>query len=346
MNRSAPAGPCVRCWHITDAPECIPAGPFGTAIFIHLKSMNSLAKASRKSAPDSVSPNRRRVGLLLLLPLIFAVLFSAAYPAAYLALTSISKSTMGKPFISWVGLNNFVSALQGDFAWSLMRTALFAIPTSLVQLILGVAIAVLLNSKMRFRSLGRTLLLLPLMSPPVMVGIAWKVMLHPTGGFVSRTLAQFAWLHTPSSFLGEMPWAILSIAAADTWQWTPFIVILVYATLQTLPAEFEEAARIDGAGYPRILFAVQLPLLAPALIAIYLLKLILSFKTFDLVYVLTSGGPGVETSLSSYKIWQTLFQDFNLGMASAQTLLLCLIVTLITLPVTWWHRRIQRTASL
>jgi multiple sugar transport system permease protein len=295
--------------------------------------MNSLAKASRKSAPHSVSPNRRRVGLLLLLPLIFAVLFSAAYPAAYLALTSISKSTMGKPFISWVGLNNFVSALQGDFAWSLTRTALFAI-------------AVLLNSKMRFRSLGRTLLLLPLMSPPVMVGIAWRVMLHPTGGFVSRTLGQFAWLHTPSSFLGEMPWAILSIAAADTWQWTPFIVILVYAALQTLPAEFEEAARIDGAGYPRILFAVQLPLLAPALIAIYLLKLILSFKTFDLVYVLTSGGPGVETSLSSYKIWQTLFQDFNLGMASAQTLLLCLIVTLITLPVTWWHRRIQRTASL
>jgi multiple sugar transport system permease protein len=292
--------------------------------------MNSLAKASRKSAPHSVSPNRRRVGLLLLLPLIFAVLFSAAYPAAYLALTSISKSTMGKPFISWVGLNNFVSALQGDFAWSLTRTALFAIPTSLVQLILGVAIAVLLNSKMR-------------------AGNGWNCL---EGHVASdrRICQPDAWpvrlVTYASSFLGEMPWAILSIAAADTWQWTPFIVILVYAALQTLPAEFEEAARIDGAGYPRILFAVQLPLLAPALIAIYLLKLILSFKTFDLVYVLTSGGPGVETSLSSYKIWQTLFQDFNLGMASAQTLLLCLIVTLITLPVTWWHRRIQRTASL
>jgi multiple sugar transport system permease protein len=113
-----------------------------------------------------------------------------------------------------------------------------------------------------------------------------------------------------------------------------------------LPLELEEAARIDGASQLKILFQVQLPLLAPALLAIYLLKLILSFKTFDLVYVLTAGGPGVETSLSSYKIWKTLFQDFNLGMGSAQTLLLCLIVTSITLPVTWWHRRIQRTANL
>jgi multiple sugar transport system permease protein len=293
-----------------------------------------------------VSPSRRRIGTLLLLPLVFAVLFFAAYPAAYLVLTSISKSTMGRPFISWVGINNFVSALQGDFAWSLVRTALFAIPTSVVQLVLGVAIAVLLNTKIRFRSLCRTLLLLPLMSPPVMVGVAWKVMLHPTGGFVSRALSQFGWLHAPSSFLGEMPWAILSIAAADTWQWTPFVIILVYAALQTLPLELEEAARIDGASQLKILFQVQLPLLAPALLAIYLLKLILSFKTFDLVYVLTAGGPGVETSLSSYKIWQTLFQDFNLGMGSAQTLLLCLLVTSITLPVTWWHRRFQRTASL
>jgi multiple sugar transport system permease protein len=310
------------------------------------KSMSSFAKTSCKSAAHRVSPHRRRAGALLLLPLIFSVLFFAAYPAAYLALTSISKSTMGRPFISWVGLNNFVSAWQSDFLWSLMRTVLFAIPTSLVQLAVGIAIAVLLNAKVRFRTLSRTLLLLPLMSPPVMVGVAWKVMLHPTGGFVSRALRQFAWLHPPASFLGEMPWAILSIAAADTWQWTPFIVILVYAALQTVPTELEEAARIDGAGYLKILFAVQLPWLVSALVAIYLLKLILSFKTFDLVYVLTSGGPGVETSLSSYKIWKTLFQDFNLGMASAQTLLLCLIVTLITLPVTWWHRRIQRTASL
>jgi multiple sugar transport system permease protein len=192
-----------------------------------------------------VSPSRRRIGTLLLLPLVFAVLFFAAYPAAYLVLTSISKSTMGRPFISWVGINNFVSALQGDFAWSLVRTALFAIPTSVVQLVLGVAIAILLNAKMRFRSLWRTLLLLPLMSPPVMVRVAWKVMLHPTGGFVSRALSQFGWLHAPSSFLGEMPWAILSIAAADTWQWTPFVIILVYAALSDV------ASRIRRSGPDR-----------------------------------------------------------------------------------------------
>jgi multiple sugar transport system permease protein len=123
--------------------------------------------------------------------LILATLFCTVYPAAYLALTSISKSTMGRSFISWVGLNNFGLALQSDFAWSLMRTALFAVPTSLVQLILGVGIAVLLNSNTRFRSFARTLLLLPLMSPPVMVGVAWKVMLHPTGGFIARTLDRF-----------------------------------------------------------------------------------------------------------------------------------------------------------
>jgi multiple sugar transport system permease protein len=124
-----------------------------------------------------------------------------------------------------------------------------------------------------------------------MVGVAWKLMLLPSGGLVNGILTRLNILPAPQSFLGETPWAALSIALVDTWQWTPFVVLLAYAALQTLPLDIEAAARIDGANVWQRFIYIKLPMLAPSLAAIFLLKLILSFKIFDLIYVLTVGGP-------------------------------------------------------
>jgi multiple sugar transport system permease protein len=121
---------------------------------------------------------------------------------------------------------------------------------------------------------------------------------------------------------------------------------LAYAALQTLPRDVEEAARIDGAKVWQRFFHIKLPLLAPSLAAIFLLKLILSFKIFDLIYVLTAGGPAVDTNLATFKIRRTLFQDFNLGLASAETIIFSLFVGLITLPVTWLNKKMQFAADL
>ncbi|MEQ8282784.1 MAG: sugar ABC transporter permease [Roseitalea porphyridii] len=280
-------------------------------------------------------------GLVMVLPLVVGLVVFAVYPFAYLIVLSFSESSLGRPMTDWVGLGNFAYALEGRFGDTLWRTVFFAVPLSLVQIALGVLIAVLFNSAVRSGALVRALILLPLMTPPVMVGVAWKLILNPTGGLINGVLLNWGLTDQPISFLGSSPFALMSIGLADTWQWTPFVAILAFAALQAIPEDVYEAARLDGAGPADIFFKVTLPLIAPALVTIFLLRLIMAFKLFDLVYVLTSGGPGFDTNFSTYMIWETLFRDFDVGAAAAQTLLFAITVGIVTLPVTWLHKRAE-----
>lgn len=302
-----------------------------------------------KAAPSDMSASRfflgRSAAWLLASPLIVTLLIIGLYPGLYTVAASFSKSTLGKPFQSFVGLSNYSFAIRGDFADALWRTMVFAIPSSLLQMVLGVAIALLLVRVSRFGSIWRALIFLPMMTPPVMIGIAWKLMLLPSGGLLNGVLMHFGFISAPRSFLGEMPWALISIALADTWQWTPFVVLLAYAALRALPDDIRQAAYMDGAGKFRTFFQVQLPILMPALLGIFLIKLIISFKVFDLIFVLTTGGPGTGTTLASYAIFRTLLQNYDVGLAAAQVLLLVLLVTIVTLPLLRLHKRLAEVTE-
>ncbi|MEA2524230.1 MAG: multiple sugar transport system permease protein [Thermomicrobiales bacterium] len=270
---------------------------------------------------------------LLVLPAVVGLLAFAIYPFVYLLFLSASKSLLGKTFQEWVGFDNYRNALNDEvFTNALVRSVIFAIPISLIQIVLGLGIALLLYGSIRGGHLIRTLILLPLMTPPIMVAIAWRLILNPTGGLLNTVLDGLGLIDKPISILGSSRWAFPAIGLADTWQWTPFVVLLAFAALLTQPEDIREAALVDGATSWTVFWTVTLPLILPGLAAILLIRMIMAFKVFDLVYVMTGGGPGFDTTIGTFEIYRVALQQFNVGYAAAQTILFGLLVGLVTLP--------------
>ncbi|WP_336644832.1 carbohydrate ABC transporter permease [Microbacterium sp. USHLN186] len=228
---------------------------------------------------------------------------------------------------------------DGAFTGGLIRTTVFAIVTALVQVALGLGIALLMRQLTRGQNVIRTLILLPLLTPPVMAAVVWKLVLAPNGGLLNSILLQLGIVQEPISLLGSPFWAIVMVAIADSWQWTPFVALIIYAGLLALPESVYEAAQIDGAGPWRGFCHITFPMIMPALMSVLLIKLIISFKIFDLVYVLTSGGPADSSMLSGFLIFRTALREFNVGYAAAQTLLFVIVVTIVTIPVTIIRKR-------
>jgi len=283
------------------------------------------------------------VGWALASPGLLAIVLVALYPLVALLLLSFSQSSLGQPFRDWVGLENFRRALQDDvFRAALAKTVVFALVITVLETVLGLLLALLLQQVRRGGWLLRTLVLLPLMTPPVMLALAWRLVLAPSGGLLNRWLQGAGFIERPISFLGSPQLAFPSIAIADIWQWTPFVALLTFAALQLLPPEVDEAARLDGAGSGTRLWSITLPMLAPVLASIFLLRFIMAMKLFDLVYVLTFGGPGFTTTVASFYIYRVAFQHFNVGYAAAMTVLLGLTVGLVTLPVSRLRSIAQR----
>jgi len=280
--------------------------------------------------------------LVWVAPIALALLVTTVYPTLFLLALAGTKSTLGKPFAKFVGFKNLLAAV-GDpiFLASVGKSLAYGFATSAVQLAVGLAVALLFTSLLKAGRVLVSLVLLPLMTPPVMVGIAWKLILAPAGGWLNGVLLDLGVVDAPLSFLGTPALAWISIAVADLWQWTPFVVILCFAALASLPEGVREAAIVDGAGPVQAFRHVTLPLIAAPLASIFLLKLILSFKLFDLVHVLTFGGPGFATTTAGFGIYRLAMNEFDVGKAAAETLIYAVVVGLVTLPVVKLHRRFE-----
>lgn len=284
----------------------------------------------------------RWTGRAMLAPVIASVVLIAVYPLAYIVVAAFSKSSLGRPFSEWVGFENFVSLLgDGITLPSLGRSLIFALPSALIALIAGLIVALALDTAVKSGRVIRVLLLLPLMTPPVMAAVIWKLILAPTGGLFNN-IGQSLGSTEPFLFLGSTPAAMISLTLVDAWQWTPFCVLLVYAALQTLPGEVYEASQVDGAGVWQTFWRITFPLVLPGLITVLLLKLVVSFKVFDLVFIMTSGGPGFDTTVSSYQIYRTALQTFDVGAAAAQTIAFLILVTIVIVPLNAVRQRMHR----
>jgi multiple sugar transport system permease protein len=279
----------------------------------------------------------------MLAPVFVAIAIVAVYPLGYLVASAFSTSSLGRPFTDWVGFENFADLLgDGVTLPSLGRSLLFAIPSTLVAHIVGFVVALALDAAVKSGRIVRVVLLLPLMTPPVMVAVIWKLMLAPTGGLLNNIGQTLAPGSDPFLFLGSTPAAMISIIVVDSWQWTPLCVLLLYAALQTLPTEVYEAAQVDGAGVWPTFWKITFPLILPTIATVLVLKLILSFKVFDLVFIMTSGGPGFDTTVSSYSIYRTALQTFDVGAAAAQTIAFLVLVTIIIVPLNAVRQRLNR----
>jgi multiple sugar transport system permease protein len=276
----------------------------------------------------------RRVPRLLAAPALLALAVMLAYPTVFLLAASVTSSSLAHPLQAWTGLANLQQAFASDaFSGSLVRSAAFAVAAAVGTTALGTVAAVLLRARGRsFGTLG-ALLLLPLVTPPVMVGVAWKLLLAPTGGALTTTLGDV--LGGSPNPLGSGSTALAALVVMHVWQWTPLVVLLVFAALLGVEEELLEAAALDGAGRWRSFTAVTWPSVAPAVLSVLLLELVVGFKVFDLVVVVTSGGPGLSTVVTSFEIFRTgLRGDYDIGTAAAETLVLGLLVGVLTTVVT------------
>jgi multiple sugar transport system permease protein len=276
----------------------------------------------------------RRVPLWLALPAITGLGLFLVYPTVYLVALALTKSSLAKPLRAFTGGDNFQSAFAAPaFTPSLVKSTLFAVVVATITTLLGLLLAVLLRSRgTRFGVIG-ALFLLPLVTAPVLVGVAWKLLLAPVGGglagiFDSIGLAGF-------NPLGSGAGAFVVLLAIHIWQWTPFAILIAFAALGVVRPELLESARIDGAGAWRTFTTVTWPAIAPTIWAVAVLELVIGYKVFDLIVVITAGGPGFSTSLSPYVIYQTgLRGSFDMGTAAAQTLVFAAIVGLVATVVT------------
>ncbi|MEM9438177.1 MAG: sugar ABC transporter permease [Pseudomonadota bacterium] len=216
----------------------------------------------------------------------------------------------------FVGLKNYISLWNDPaFRESLSVTLIFAFSVVTAEMVLGVGLALLLDRNIRGMSVLRTLFILPMMIAPVVVGLMWRYMYHPTVGTFNRTLKE--WGFEGVDWLGQH--ALFSVIIADIWQWTPFIFILALAALQSLPRSALEAARIDGATAWQQIIYIKLPLMMPVLIVTMLLRLIDAFKVLEVILVMTEGGPGLSTEIVALRISRTATEFRELGTAAAMS---------------------------
>ncbi|MBO9424143.1 sugar ABC transporter permease [Labrenzia sp. R4_1] len=230
----------------------------------------------------------------------------------------------------FVGLKNYITLFfDPAFRESLSVTLTFAFAVVVAEMVIGVGLALLLDRNIRGMSVLRTLFILPMMIAPVVVGLMWRYMYHPTVGTFNTTLK--SWGFDGIDWLGQN--ALLSVIIADVWQWTPFIFILALAALQSLPRSALEAARIDGATAWQQIIHIKLPLMMPVLIVTGLLRLIDAFKVLEVILVMTEGGPGLSTEIVALRISRTATEFRELGVAAAMSNYLLMLLLLLTVAM-------------
>ena len=254
------------------------------------------------------------------------------YPLGYMVYGSFRdwnpSQTIGES--EFVGLKNYITLFfDPAFRESLSVTLTFAFSVVIAELVLGVGLALLLDRNIRGMSLLRTLFIMPMMIAPVVVGLMWRYMYHPTVGTFNRFLERIGLEGV--DWLGQH--ALLSVIIADIWQWTPFIFILSLAALQSLPRSALEAARIDGATAWQQIIHIKLPLMMPVLIVTALLRLIDAFKVLEVILVMTEGGPGLSTEIVALRISRTATEFRELGTAAAMSNYLLILLLLLTLSM-------------
>ncbi len=284
-------------------------------------------------------PVRPRLLLLLLAPALALFALLTLYPLARVVLLSFTATDHGFADARFVGLDNFVELWEGrGFRRAAWNTVVFALMATIAEVLLGLALALLLDRAFRGRRLVTLVLLAPYVLSTIVVGAIWRAWFHYDLGFLNATLrsvglAGLPWLFDPTL-------ALPAIALADIWQATPFCFLILYAGLRSIPPELHEAARVDGAGTWRRFRDVTLPLLAPYLLVATLMRTLDSFKLFDKVYAMTGGGPGNATETLSMHVHRLAFRFFDIGMASAAALVM---VAFAGLLAALQARRMMRT---
>ncbi|MBE0454581.1 carbohydrate ABC transporter permease [Roseovarius autotrophicus] len=272
----------------------------------------------------------RAIAWLFVAPTIFLLLAINIFPLIWTIRLSFTNFRANRPNadVEWVGLRNYQRILSDPEIWQTMQaTAHFLFWTLFFQVLIGFALAWLINAKFRSSNFWTTVIVLPMMLSPAVVGNFWTFLYQPQIGLFNYVVA-FVSGADPTSFsmIGDVPLAPWAIVIVDTWMWTPFVMLICLAGLRSIPESIYEAAECDRASKWRQFWTITVPMVLPFLMLAVLFRGIENFKMFDLVVQLTGGGPGSTTELTSINLKREAFEKWRTGYASAYAVILFVTV--------------------
>ncbi len=268
-----------------------------------------------------------RLGYALVAPVVLVLLAITAFPFAYNLWNSVHHVDLLEPGSHpFVGLENYRTLLSDpDFRATFVRTIGYTVVSVAIELVIGLSLALVIHQRFRGRGLVRAAILIPWAVPTVVSAMLWKTMFDPQSGFVNYLLGVFHLPGAGTAWLGGTWTAWMAILVADAWKNTAFMAILLLAGLQVIPDELFEAARVDGATWWDSFRRVTLPLLKPALAVALIFRSLSAFLIFDVIYIMTGGGPGSSTETLSYVNWRAFLVDTDFGAGGAISVVLVLM---------------------
>jgi multiple sugar transport system permease protein len=286
----------------------------------------------RRGLPLSLARRDARAGYLFILPVAATLGLLVLYPLLNGFYISVLDTNLVNRW-EFVGLDYFVRALTDpSFLRSLATTLTYAVLVVGGTVVVGTALAVLLNREMRFRTVFRAVLILPWLFPEVVVALLWKWIFNPIYGLSNHILMSLGIVDAPVQWLDDPTTAFFAVVVASVWKGFPLVMILVLAGLQSIPKELYEAAAIDGGNKIQLFRHITLPGLVPVLLVTVILETVWWFKHFTIVWLLTAGGPVDATNVVSIAIYRTAFQNFQFGRAAASAVIvfaICLAISLV-----------------
>jgi multiple sugar transport system permease protein len=295
--------------------------------------MSAVALQAREYDPPPLRKKKRHLlPLLLIAPSVVLLIALVAFPLVFSLRNSFYfwNLQMSPQPMGFIGLGNYRAAIaQSDFFEALRHTLEIAVLGTAIEVAAGLAIAHLLVVRLAGIDLCRALLIMPTTIAPIVTGFLFRYMYDAQGGIIPW-LIRLVHLPVPAQgLLGNDQTALWAVLFADIWQWTPFCAIVLYAGLLSVPDEIVEAARIDGANGWTILGRITLPMIRKPMAFVAALRLMQIFNLFDLVLVLTRGGPGSASRTLSYNLYQQGLVDFNIGLSSASTWMIVILVNIL-----------------
>jgi multiple sugar transport system permease protein len=282
--------------------------------------------------------SERHLRYLMLAPTVVILLALTIFPSIYMFYAAVHRVSPN-PDLPWafVGVDNFARLLtDAQFQVALRNTAVFTIVAVSVEFLLGLGLALLLDKFIRRLTFLKTVLMIPMMLPPIAVAITWKLIYEPQFGVLNEIMFR---LGLPiQAWAGDVNLAMFSIIVADVWQWTPFIFLLMLAGLASLPIEPYEAAALDGASSWRQFWDLTIPFLKPVIAIALLLRVMDALRLFDLVFILTGGGPADRTKVLSLYIYQVAYRFADPGYAAAMSLFVLFVTIVLS---TWFMKRMR-----
>lgn len=279
----------------------------------------------------SYGHRKKLLPYLLLAPSVAVLVTIGVYPFIYSVVLSTGSAVLTKPWLPsrFVGFENYQRlATDPYFVSTLVTTIVFTVTVVALQFALGLGLALLLERTFKGRGLVRSLLIVPMVTTPIIVGLIWKSLLYPQYGFVTyygSVLQDALGIQFPV-WLENKDWALFTVAMVDVWHWTPFMFLVLSAGLASLPRAPLEAAKVDGASPWQTFMHVTLPLLKPAVFVCLIIRTMDAFRVFDKVYALTQGGPSNVTEVLSIYLYRLTFRFFYISRGAAAAIFMLMII--------------------